>query len=53
VVGREELLEQVWGYDASVTTRTVDVHVSRLRRKLGRGDRHILTVRGQGYRFEP
>jgi DNA-binding response OmpR family regulator len=53
VVSREELLQQVWRYDSSVTTRTVDVHVSRLRKKLGAGGRHLLTVRGQGYRFEP
>lgn len=50
---RNELLNEVWGYDTETTTRTVDVHVSWLRQKLGEQQRptHILTVRGYGYRF--
>jgi two-component system alkaline phosphatase synthesis response regulator PhoP len=52
VFSREELLRKVWGYDYVGETRTVDVHVRRLRAKLGdlRG-RIIETVRGVGYRF--
>lgn len=53
---RQHLLRTVWGYDASVTTRTVDAHIAELRRKL-EGDaaepRHILTVHRVGYRFRP
>ena len=53
VIHRNELLDQVWGYDSVTTTRTVDVHIAGLRKKLGDSDenRHILTVRGLGYRF--
>ena len=53
VVGRDELLRAVWGYDESTYTRTVDVHVAWLRRKLDdRGSPSIiLTVRGRGYKF--
>ena len=51
VLTRDRLLETVWGYDQHVSTRTVDVHVRRLRRKLRKlGDR-IETVFGVGYRF--
>jgi DNA-binding response OmpR family regulator len=53
---RQHLLRTVWGYDASVTTRTVDAHVAELRRKLERDaaePRHILTVHRVGYRFRP
>ena len=53
-LGRNELLDQVWGYDAMPTTRTVDVHVAWLRRKLETNPRHprfILTVHGLGYKF--
>ena len=49
VFSREMLLEQVWGYDYAGGTRTVDVHVAQLRRKLGRPDL-IRTVRGAGYK---
>jgi len=51
---RQHLLRTVWGYDASVTTRTVDAHVAELRRKLEKDaaePRHILTVHRVGYRF--
>jgi DNA-binding response OmpR family regulator len=53
---REELLEQVWGYDQLADGRLVDVHVRRLRIKVEQDPadpRHILTVRGIGYRFAP
>ena len=48
---REVLLEEVWGYNSSVTTRTVDTHVKRLRSKIGDIGSKIETVRGVGYRF--
>ena len=48
---RDTLLDKVWGYDAFVTTRTVDTHVKRLREKLGKFENYIETVRGIGYRF--
>ena len=51
VVSRDRLLERVWGYDRSVETRSVDVHVGRLRSKLGEASRQIETVIGLGYRF--
>lgn len=53
VLDRNQLLDAVWGYDATPTTRTVDVHIAWLRQKLGDADkpRHILTVRGRGYKF--
>ncbi len=51
VVSRDRLLERVWGYDRVVETRSVDVHVGRLRGKLGNAGRQIETVIGLGYRF--
>ena len=51
VQSRGALLDGVWGMDASVTTRTVDTHVKRLRDKLQRAGEYIETVRGIGYRF--
>ncbi len=51
---REELLNEVWGYNAMPSTRTVDVHVAWLRQKIEPHTRHpqyILTVHGIGYRF--
>jgi len=51
VQSREQLLNDVWGIEADVTTRTVDTHVKRLRQKLGRYGKFIETVRGYGYRF--
>ncbi len=53
-LSRDELLDQVWGYDAAVSTRTVDVHVAWLRQKLEPNQRHpqyILTIHGTGYKF--
>jgi len=51
VVSRDRLLERVWGYEREVETRSVDVHVGRLRVKLGAAGRQIETVIGLGYRF--
>ena len=48
---REVLLTDVWGMQADVTTRTVDTHVQRLRKKLGAASQYIETLRGVGYRF--
>jgi DNA-binding response OmpR family regulator len=55
VLSREMLLSEAWGYDSETTTRTVDVHLAWLRQKLGEKERprHLLTVRGFGYRFIP
>ena len=56
VTTRNELLTEVWGYQSDVSTRTVDIHVSELRKKLEKNPaepKHILTVRKTGYRFEP
>lgn len=55
VFTREQLLEQVWGYDFFGDSRTVDVHVKRLREKLTEGEKmgwQIKTVWGVGYKFE-
>jgi two-component system, OmpR family, alkaline phosphatase synthesis response regulator PhoP len=51
VLTRDRLLEQVWGYDRSVETRSIDVHVGRLRSKLGPAGEQIETLIGLGYRF--
>ncbi len=51
VLSRDRLLERVWGYDRFIETRSVDVHVGRLRAKLGAAGRQIETVVGLGYRF--
>ena len=51
VLTREQLLDEVWGTDISVTHRTVDTHLKRLREKLGKAGDLIHTVRGVGYRF--
>ena len=51
VVSRDKLLERVWGYDRLVETRSVDVHVGRLRQKLGTAGHQIETAVGLGYRF--
>lgn len=48
---RDTLLDDVWGIDAVVTTRTVDTHVKRLREKLGEAGSYVETIRGVGYRF--
>ena len=54
VLGRETLLQQVWGYNYLGDSRTVDVHIQRLRSKLEPDPRHpryLLTVHGIGYKF--
>ena len=50
-LSRDLLLERVWGYDRLVETRSVDVHVGRLRQKLGPAGHQIETAVGLGYRF--
>jgi two-component system alkaline phosphatase synthesis response regulator PhoP len=53
-LSRNTLLDEVWGYDAMPTTRTVDVHVAWLRQKLEQNPRrpaYIVTVHGLGYKF--
>jgi DNA-binding response OmpR family regulator len=51
VLSRDRLLERVWGFDRQIETRSVDVHVGRLRNKLGHAGKQIETVIGLGYRF--
>jgi DNA-binding response OmpR family regulator len=51
VLSRDRLLERVWGYDRVVETRSVDVHIGRLRGKLRAAGQQIETVVGLGYRF--
>ena len=51
VFEREVILEKVWGTDIVVGDRTIDVHIRKLREKLG--DHHFKTVKGIGYKFEP
>lgn len=53
VFSREQLLSEVWGYDYFGGTRTVDVHIRRLRAKLGEHESLIGTVRNVGYRLNP
>ena len=55
-VSRDELLNKVWGYarDIDIETRTVDIHIAKLRRKIEpepSRPRHLVTVRGAGYRL--
>jgi two-component system phosphate regulon response regulator PhoB len=51
VQSRARLLDDVWGIQADITTRTVDTHVKRLREKLEAARGYVETVRGVGYRF--
>ncbi|MBO0862062.1 MAG: response regulator transcription factor, partial [Chloracidobacterium sp.] len=54
VLSRDQLLNEVWGYDAMPTTRTVDVHIASLRQKIEpapHSPQYILTVHGLGYKF--
>jgi|TARA_B100000767_G_C19750631_1_gene530633 two-component system phosphate regulon response regulator PhoB len=48
---RDQLLSDVWGYSADITTRTVDTHIKRLREKLGTMGKYVQTIRGVGYKF--
>jgi two-component system alkaline phosphatase synthesis response regulator PhoP len=53
-VSRDQLLEDVWGYQSYPSTRTVDTHIAKLRAKIGDSGaepRHILTIHGVGYKF--
>jgi DNA-binding response OmpR family regulator len=53
-LARDTILSSVWGYQAYLNTRTLDVHVVRLRQKLEPNPnipRHVLTIHGMGYRF--
>jgi two-component system phosphate regulon response regulator PhoB len=51
VQSRDRLLQDVWGYENPIDSRTVDTHMRRLREKLGAAARRLETVRGVGYRF--
>jgi DNA-binding winged helix-turn-helix (wHTH) protein len=53
VLTRDALLEGVWGTDYAGETRTIDVHVAELRKKLGPASPPIETIRGVGYRLVP
>lgn len=51
-INRERLLDRVWGIEVAIETRTVDVHVKRLREKLKKAGRYIKTLHGVGYKFD-
>jgi two-component system phosphate regulon response regulator PhoB len=51
VQSRERLLQDVWGYENPIDSRTVDTHMRRLREKLGTEAELLETIRGVGYRF--
>ncbi len=51
LIPRETIYSKVWGSEVIVGDRTIDVHIRKLRQKIG--ERHIVTVKGIGYRFEP
>lgn len=54
IVPRHALLWEIWGYGAGIRTRTLDVHVRRVRKKLGGyAEQYIETIFGIGYRFQP
>jgi len=53
IIPRDVLLLRVWGYSKEIRTRTLDVHIRRLRKKLGAfGEQYIETIFGVGYRFQ-
>jgi two-component system alkaline phosphatase synthesis response regulator PhoP len=52
VITRETLLNEIWGHDVYVVDRTIDVHIRKIREKLGDRAGHIETVKGVGYRFK-
>lgn len=51
LIPREEIYARIWGSDVVVGDRTIDVHIRKLRQKIG--DRRIVTVKGMGYKYEP
>src|ERR1700674_2770618 len=54
IIPREALLWRIWGYSTQIRTRPLDVHIRRLRKKLGSySDQYIETIFGIGYRFQP
>jgi DNA-binding response OmpR family regulator len=54
IIPRDALLLRIWGYSAQIRTRTLDVHIRRLRKKLGTySEQYIETIFGIGYRFQP
>ena len=53
IVPRDALLLRIWGYSPQIRTRTLDVHIRRIRKKLGNYSYHIETIFGSGYRFQP
>jgi DNA-binding response OmpR family regulator len=54
IVSRQTLLLRIWGYGEQIRTRTLDVHIRRLRKKLdGYSEQYIETIFGIGYRFQP
>lgn len=50
-ISRDELLNKIWGYDYSGETRTIDIHIKTLRKKLLSGEKYIKTIRGIGYKI--
>ena len=54
IIPRDALLWRIWGYSTQIRTRTLDVHIRRLRKKLGGySEQYIETIFGVGYRFQP
>ena len=51
-LSREKILNHVWNYDYYGDSRTIDSHIKKLRKKLGKKGNHIQTIRGLGYKFE-
>lgn len=51
VLSRDQLMENIWGYDFEQGNRTVDVHIQSLRKKLGKSGEHIKTIRNVGYKI--
>ena len=52
VITRDQLLNQIWGYDVVVIDRTIDVHIRKIREKLGEKYMNLIeTIKGVGYRF--